>query len=160
MFANISQSCIHYDCPHYFPGDIVTGTIVLHFEKDLRASRLKISWRGDVLATHIRGDNGEHHKSFSYFSDHTIAWRADNGLNKLPAGHHRFPFSFQLPEKLLPSYSPKPPATGYVRYFVSVKIVRPMRINYFVRKNFLVAKQSELPSYSSFDRMPPPNYEE
>ncbi|PIC43217.1 hypothetical protein B9Z55_004025 [Caenorhabditis nigoni] len=97
--------------------------------------------------------------------------------NKITVGEYRFPFNFQLPENSFNSYYHR--GDGYMQYWVSLIINRPLRWDFEKRKTFRVvskpansslsttgqpprytstASLHQPPRYSSVDGTPPPAY--
>ncbi|XP_070542014.1 arrestin domain-containing protein 3-like isoform X2 [Ptychodera flava] len=80
----------------------------------------------------------------SYFDDHHFIWGEDPRRNpassdkklKLPAGIHRFPFSYTLPQKPMPcSFEGE---LGNVRYSIKAIIERPWKYHHSTKKLFSV----------------------
>lgn len=149
---------IVFDSPRgYAPGQTVTGQVVLRSNEPITARFLKICFHG---AAHTKWSEGErryrtncegkeesyteivHYSAeVDYVSGETIAWSARNGTEKLPSGHHVFPFAFPLPIECPPSFEG---FHGHVRYSVRVELDRPWKFNKNEREDFKVIPNFDL----------------
>ncbi|CAL2051739.1 unnamed protein product [Caenorhabditis brenneri] len=157
---------IVFDSPNgYTPGQAVTGQVVLRSCEAISARYLKICIHG---AAHTKWSESEHrHRDcngsdesyteivnysaeMNYVSGETVAWTARNGMEKLPSGHHVFPFSFPLPIDCPPSYEG---FHGHIRYSIRVELDRPWKFNKKEREYFNVIPNFDL-NYLPYGNMP------
>ncbi|KAF1764863.1 hypothetical protein GCK72_004813 [Caenorhabditis remanei] len=150
---------IEYDAPNgvYFPGQAVTGKVVIQNREWIKARFLKIcihggahtSW-GDTERRHRMDEKGrsEHYNehvtynaTVNYLSGESIAWKSTDGQNRLPAGTNVFPFAFSLPFNCPPSYEG---CHGHIRYSVHVELDRPWKFNKKSKKCFSVVPAYDL----------------
>ena len=112
----------------YFPGMMVTGTVVCETDKPKDYKQIKVFLRGraDVhwSETHGSGENRrtEHYSSHEqYIECFTVLWdKSTNGI--LPVGVYRFNFSLQLSgANLPPSFVG---TVGSIKYTVEARVVK------------------------------------
>ncbi|XP_038076056.1 arrestin domain-containing protein 3-like [Patiria miniata] len=126
-------------------GDVIRGYVKLVLrdaKSDVRG--IKISFKGKAH-THWSEGSGDNRRSYSgyetYFKEKLVCWgksKQDVHATKLTleSGEHRFPFSFQIPNKPLPF--PFESYHGWIRYKVSCKIDRPWKFDHRTERLFTV----------------------
>jgi hypothetical protein len=101
--------------PYYVPGDIVDGTLQLDVSKTIRVRSITVVSEG-AEHTHITVSSGKH--SHTYRECNPMHQYSVNlsGPAEIPPGTYTYPFRFQLPTSLLPSYRG---TNAYISYTVS-----------------------------------------
>lgn len=136
----------------YLPGENVTGKVLVSTKKDLHARKVEISffgktataWRIDGKRRNRPVDNFSHRQAEDTFLEMThVVWSPENERNIFSAGDYEWNFSFELPQKCLPSFE----ATfGFIRYFVRVQIDVPNWIDTIVESAITVSPIVDLNS--------------
>ncbi|CAO4363753.1 unnamed protein product [Caenorhabditis nigoni] len=150
---------IEYDAPNsvYFPGQPVTGKVVIQNREWIKARFLKICIHGGAhtswseserrYRTDARGNRESYTESVhytatvNYLTGESIAWKSADGQDRLPAGTNVFPFAFGMPVNCPPSYEG---CHGHIRYSVHVELDRPWKFNKKSRKCFSVVPMYDL----------------
>ncbi|EGT31568.1 hypothetical protein CAEBREN_00117 [Caenorhabditis brenneri] len=141
---------IVFDRGTFFPGEPVSGKVVLKIGKEISAHNIKISihgagrteWKEVIRNTrYVDGKPEWYDETLCYSADLKILsreemlWKAKT-VSKIPAGHHVFPFSFRLPSSSPPSFEGK---HGHIRYGVEAELDRPWRFNQVDRRDIKVS---------------------
>ncbi|CAA19461.1 Arrestin C-terminal-like domain-containing protein [Caenorhabditis elegans] len=153
---------IEFDHPAavYSPGQNVAGKLTIRNRNALNALALKICIHGDIETLWRKFENKgryDRHGRWYRSSEHInytskinvlegIAqpWSSiENANNKIPGGVNIFPFLFQLPANLPPSFEG---THGNVRYSVHVELDRPWRMNVEAKRVFSVIPVIDLNS--------------
>lgn len=150
---------IEYDAPNavYFPGQTVTGKVIIQNREWIKARFLKVciyggahtSWRESEQRhrTDARGrsesftEQMNYNATVNYLSGESVAWSSADGTNRLPAGTNIFPFAFSMPNNCPPSYEG---CHGFIRYSVHVELDRPWKFNKKSKKCFSVIPAYDL----------------
>uniref|UniRef100_A0A1I7T7V3 Arrestin_C domain-containing protein n=1 Tax=Caenorhabditis tropicalis TaxID=1561998 RepID=A0A1I7T7V3_9PELO len=150
---------IEYDAPNsvYFPGQAVTGKVIIQNREWIKARFLKICIHGGAHTgwseserrhrTNTRGESESYTESVNYnatvnyLTGESIAWKSQDGQNRLPAGTNVFPFAFSLPTNCPPSFEG---CHGQIRYSVHVELDRPWKFNKKQKKFFSVVPAYDL----------------
>eukprot|EP00058_Branchiostoma_floridae_P017640 XP_002603129.1 hypothetical protein BRAFLDRAFT_199194 [Branchiostoma floridae] len=139
----------------FMPGQWITGqvTVDLNDEMKMRGIRLKFQGKGHVgwTETHRVG-SGEHarteHRHYradeTYFNQEvTLFGKGQSGDNPtLGAGHHVYPFQYQLPLQGLPTSFEG--SNGYIRYSVRGTIDKPWKFDHTTKRAFTVLDMVDL----------------
>ncbi|CAD6199616.1 unnamed protein product [Caenorhabditis auriculariae] len=149
-----------FDSPQavFFPGQSVTGQVVMNTCQSMKARQLKVIVDGRAYTHWTRSESysttGSDGKSQTqtrsipysatvmYASGESILWTSGSGNTLLP-GNYNFPFSFVLPLNCPPSYEG---LYGYIRYRVKVELDRPWRFDKTANKCFSVIPTFDLNS--------------
>ncbi|EGT38188.1 hypothetical protein CAEBREN_16921 [Caenorhabditis brenneri] len=122
----------------YYPGDQVSGQVVLTNSVPLKARSITISWEG-ISQTDVDVFSSPYKKQV--FSQDYVAWVPKSLEERLPASTHEFPFSFKLPEDC-------PPTLNFWntknQYKVKVVVDRPWKNNLEKEVEFVVTKKLDL----------------
>ena len=126
--------------------NIVNGTVVLELAEPKKSSGVFITFRGWTYLS--AGDNAFIEDIFSF---KTALWSPQNGLESdmIPAGIHRFPFTFSIPvdENIPPSF-----LDDYdgVEYILDACIERPHRLPHTMSLRIVVIPvvDCNLPKYA------------
>lgn len=150
---------IEYDAPNavYFPGQAVTGKVIIQNREWIKARFLKICIHGGAHTgwseserrhrTDARGrsesftEHVHYNATVNYLTGESIAWKSTDGQNRLPAGTNVFPFAFSMPANCPPSYEG---CHGYIRYSVHVELDRPWKFNKKQKRCFSVVPAYDL----------------
>ncbi|CAL2031301.1 unnamed protein product [Caenorhabditis brenneri] len=150
---------IEFDSPNnvYFPGQEVTGRVILKSKDPIKASFLKICIHGEAHTGWYQTDlipyiNSENEKQYDhrqvkysgrvvYLKEETIAWMSTEGNNRIPPGTNIYQFSFELPAECTPSLEG---SHGHIRYSVHVELDRPWKFNKKTKKLFSVVPSYDL----------------
>ncbi|EGT38210.1 CBN-ARRD-7 protein [Caenorhabditis brenneri] len=150
---------IEYDAPNavYFPGQAVTGKVIIQNREWIKARFLKICIHGGAHTgwsdserrsrTNTRGESESYtetvhyNATVNYLTGESIAWSSQDGSNKLPAGTNVFPFAFSVPTNCPPSFEG---CYGQIRYSVHVELDRPWKFNKKSKKFFSVVPAYDL----------------
>jgi sporulation-control protein spo0M len=126
MVKNITV--VVYSDPHqpfYYPGSDVKGAVTVSTDtpKDYDRIVVKLYGRADVQWTEGSGDNSTtYSNNVTYIKQRYILWSKENSpVGELPMGEHTFPFQYQLPQNIPPSFEG---IVGRVRYEIRAKVVR------------------------------------
>jgi sporulation-control protein spo0M len=126
MVKNITV--VMYSDPHqpfYYPGSDVKGAVTVSTDtpKDYDSIGVKLYGRADVQWTVRDGNRSRTYSNIViYIKRRYILWSKENSpVDKLPRGEHTFPFQYQLPQNIPPSFEG---TVGRVRYEIRVKVVR------------------------------------
>lgn len=153
---------VEFDRPGatYLTGELVSGHIVLDTSKEKNVRGLYFSAKGTA---HVqwsesrsrRDTRGKHvtvHDTYSNSEDYFNfefsilgARRSDIRLD-IPAGHHRYPFKFQLPHNIPSSFEHH---YGYVRYTVKGVIDRPWRFDHECKAAFTIISILDLNAHQT-----------
>ncbi|CAP22243.1 Protein CBR-ARRD-2 [Caenorhabditis briggsae] len=120
---------LSYNSKKYFPGETLTGRVILQTSEPIRARYLKISWEGST-SCEFGGMKRQVH-----FSNCVIPWIAETGDSVIPSGTHKFRFSFCLPSDAPPSFCGY---YGSTTYSIYVKLDRVWKWNMETQKTFKV----------------------
>lgn len=126
---------IELEKEYYYAGEVVRGCVSLENLESLRVNGIQVFIRGKA---HVewritRGGERRTVKEDQFFIDEkAIIWGKESGVDEgassgsvLPAGDHRFPFDFQLPNAALPcSFESR---VGSVRYYLRVVVDIPYK---------------------------------
>ncbi|KAI6176911.1 Arrestin-C domain-containing protein [Aphelenchoides bicaudatus] len=103
----------------YFPGNVVNGNVFIRLKEPMKARCVTASIMGkarthwtcwEERSTTNRSTTSESVPYWSeiiYIDQHVCLWDSTAENKKLPAGEHRFPFSFILPLNIPPTYEAK-----------------------------------------------------
>ena len=125
--------------PMYAPGDVVTGHVVVRLKKPLKAEAVTVNFLGEAISNVKTYDKyayfDESHRE-TYANDHCVLWQR-TGLDiagkddkpetgeMIPAGDHRFPFTFTIPmetSQSTPNLLPSCQRSCYVVYRLKAMI--------------------------------------
>lgn len=150
---------IEYDAPNavYFPGQAVTGKVIIQNREWIKARFLKICIHGGAHTgwteserrsrTNSHGESESYSETIhynatvNYLNGESIAWSSQDASNRLPAGTNIFPFAFSMPTNCPPSYEG---CHGQIRYSVHVELDRPWKFNKKSKKFFSVVPAYDL----------------
>ena len=109
----------------FAPGCTVQGKLVASVDKPKKYhSIVVIFWGGvNVYWTESEGTTSSRYRNSETYSHvQEEVWSAENSpTGDLPIGEHTFPFSFQLPQDVPPSFVGK---HGHVKYEIEAKIFK------------------------------------
>ncbi|XP_061172330.1 arrestin domain-containing protein 3-like [Saccostrea echinata] len=146
----------------FYPGERVSGCVVLDLKKDVKLRSLRIFLRGvaKVHWTESRntgtrlGAYTEHYNAeVEYFFKRQVLFGGevtDGRDHLLEAGHHDFNFTFDLPMSgISTSFEGK---HGNIRYWVKAEIDKPWSFNHKTKKAFTVISPIDInrPEYMNF----------
>jgi len=111
----MTQLVLSVSKPYYVPGDIVDGVVELQVTKTARLRSIDLVSNG-IEHTHIRVSHGKH--SYTYTETNPMHQYSAclSGPAEVPPGTYSYPFRFQLPPTLLPTYRG---TNALVRYTVT-----------------------------------------
>ncbi|EGT38181.1 hypothetical protein CAEBREN_23404 [Caenorhabditis brenneri] len=122
----------------YYPGDTVTGKIVLTNSEPLKARSITLNWEG-ISQTDVHVFSSPYKKQV--FSQKHTLWVPKSGEEVIPADTHEFPFSYKLPADC-------PPTLNFWntknQYKVKVVVDRPWRKNLKEEAEFVVTKKLDV----------------
>ena len=110
----------------FYPGETIVGNIIVKLDSALNCKKISLKFKGKshVTWTTGSGDDKKTHWNTEQYFDNSIILAAplppDSELTLLP-GEFSYPFQFQLPNNLPPSVD-APHVTGYIRYYMKIKI--------------------------------------
>ncbi|OWA49892.1 putative Arrestin domain-containing protein 2 [Hypsibius exemplaris] len=123
---------IHLDREYVYPGQYLTGHVMIDNRENIKIRNIRASLRGKAHVEWKVMKSGERRtvKDDQYFLDEKlVVWgkeKTDESIPILPRGHHELPFKFLLPE---PANQPMPCSfeskTGTIRYYIKVTIDIP-----------------------------------
>ncbi|KAF1749335.1 hypothetical protein GCK72_025802 [Caenorhabditis remanei] len=128
----------------YEPGQQVSGKVILNNCTEIKASHLTICIHGGAFthwSEHRYSETVYFSSTVDYVKEEFLAWSASEENKKFPIGHHVFPFIFQLPTGIPPSYEG---AHGRVRYSVRVELDRPWKFSKTQQVYFQVISNVDL----------------
>nr|XP_022333953.1 arrestin domain-containing protein 3-like [Crassostrea virginica] len=146
----------------FYPGERVSGLVVLYLKRDVKLRSLRIFLRGvaKVHWTESRntgtrlGSYTEHYNAeVEYFFKRQVLFGGevpDGRDHILEAGHHEFNFTFDLPMSgISTSFEGK---HGSIRYWVKAEIDKPWSFNHKTKKAFTVISPIDInrPEYMNF----------
>uniref|UniRef100_A0A1I7T7V8 Arrestin_C domain-containing protein n=1 Tax=Caenorhabditis tropicalis TaxID=1561998 RepID=A0A1I7T7V8_9PELO len=120
----------------YFAGELVSGRVSFTITEPISARFIKISWDG-VAKCDWNGIECDSEKE--YLSSYIMAWISPDGKNELPAGIHKYRFSFRLPADAPPSFTGM---YGNIDYKITVEVDRPWQWNVETVKHFNVVQKT------------------
>ena len=127
----------------YSPGSLVEGKLQVTVDKPKKYSNIVVTLlgRAKVRWTETTG-SGEHRTETTYSNSETyvnlqaVVWKAENTPDgTLAAATYHFPFSFQLPQTLPPSYEG---LYGQLRYDIEAKIHHSGVINTLLKSKHAI----------------------
>ncbi|UMM15615.1 hypothetical protein L5515_012985 [Caenorhabditis briggsae] len=124
----------------FYPGDEVTGTVLLEVTRPLEARSIVLSIRGKSKTANINLFDNSCVKY--HFKKSQLAWVPKQGETIIPAGEHLFNFAITLPADCLPTFHG---LFGKNDYKIKMVIDRPWKSNIKAEKEFLVTKKLDLP---------------
>uniref|UniRef100_A0A1I7TA06 Arrestin_C domain-containing protein n=1 Tax=Caenorhabditis tropicalis TaxID=1561998 RepID=A0A1I7TA06_9PELO len=124
-----------------FPGDIVTGSVMLNNTKPLNARSITVKWEG-FTETNVAFAVSSNR--INLLSGNDLIWSRGSEYNKLDVGTHLFPFRFTLPENCPPSVDC---LAAKNEYKVSVEIDRPWKFNIKYEKKFQVSNKVDATTF-------------
>uniref|UniRef100_A0A1I7TA14 Arrestin_C domain-containing protein n=1 Tax=Caenorhabditis tropicalis TaxID=1561998 RepID=A0A1I7TA14_9PELO len=115
---SVNPTCIHFKdiSATYRPGDQVTGIIGINIHYDVPVQSLKLTWKG---ISSLKEKNPDGPQSISHYWDDIYLYLSED-VEKMERGEYQFPFSFQLPEGIPPSFKGE---YGMVNHSVSVDLM-------------------------------------
>ncbi|KAI8502209.1 hypothetical protein Bbelb_197970 [Branchiostoma belcheri] len=139
----------------FMPGQWVTGQVVVDLSDEMKMRGIELTFKGKG---HVEwrenkqvNDGGEpEQEEVRYWADEefldreiTVLGKDESGDNRtLDAGHHVFPFQYQLPQDGLPTSFEG--AHGYIRYSVIGKIDKPWKFDHKTKRAFTVLDMVDL----------------
>ena len=111
----------------FYPGETIVGNIIVRLDSAINCKKVEVKFKGKSYVRWTTGsgdDKKTHWNVEEYFKDNfTLAAPApQENLLSLPPGDFSYPFHFQLPSNLPASVETHGLATGYVRYYMKIKI--------------------------------------
>lgn len=136
----------------YFPGQNVQGhvTVVLNDAMKMRGVRLKFHGGANVHWTeqhstgsgkNRRTETRHYRATETYFNHEMLLFGPGNDSTHLQAGHHTFPFSYNLPVTCPSSYESH---VGQVRYVLNGTIDKPWKFDHHTKKMITVLSLLDL----------------
>lgn len=112
----------------FYPGELIVGKIIVRVDESaVNCDKITLKFKGKSYVrweTGSRDDRKTHKNSEEYFK-HEISLLEpvppDKDLTLLP-GEFELPFRFQLPNNLPPTVDHTPWVTGYIRYYMKIKL--------------------------------------
>ncbi len=97
----------------YYTGEVIEGTVVIETTSEAKSRGLYVDFTG-TEETQITRQSGK--TSHTYRSMATLVqWRLPlRGEEPVPPGTYRYPFRFQIPEQVLPSYTGRHASVKYI----------------------------------------------
>ncbi|XP_011267384.3 arrestin domain-containing protein 17 isoform X1 [Camponotus floridanus] len=146
----------------YAPGEQVTGNVIIDLarEKSIRALKLSIKGEANVNweRTRTRKDShgrnqtevdhfraSEHYFNLTYYLFGNTTGSSSDGEVRMPAGFHKYPFTFSLPSNIPCSFEH---VNGHIRYTTKAVIDRPWRFNHECKIAFTVVSSYDLNNHS------------
>ena len=128
--------------PVYFPGDVVSGQLVVNLSEQKKFKKIKVElmgW-GNVSWRETRRVNNRTQSYTVSNSEQYLALELNvHEGPDLPAGEHLLPFSLMLPPNIPSSFERSQAAgQGSVRYYVKANIVRDWKWDYKVKEHIMV----------------------
>ena len=110
----------------FYPGEIIVGNIIVRLDSTIRCKKISLKFKGEsyVKWTTGTGDNKKTHKNTEEYFNNSVTLAPlphEKGITLNP-GDYNYPFQFQLPNNLPPSVDHAPVETGYIRYYMKIKI--------------------------------------
>ena len=110
----------------FYPGETIVGNIIVRLDSTIRCKKISLKFKGEsyVKWTTGTGDNKKTHKNTEEYFNNSLTLAPlppEKGITLNPGDHH-YPFQFQLPNNLPPSVDHAPIETGYIRYYMKIKI--------------------------------------
>ncbi|KAH9423468.1 hypothetical protein DERP_003747 [Dermatophagoides pteronyssinus] len=122
----IRQFDIRLEKEMYYPGECLTGHVILNTLENFKLKAIRVILRGKAQAEWkviVSGDRRTVKDDQIFIEDRCSIWGKDGETGVLTRGQHSFPFKFQLPESCLPcSFESKP---CQIRYYIKVTIDIP-----------------------------------
>ncbi|GAB1868764.1 Arrestin domain-containing protein 2 [Camponotus japonicus] len=146
----------------YAPGERVTGNVIVDLarEKSIRALKLSIkgeanvSWERTRTRTDSNGSTqtevdhfraSEHYFNLTYYLFGNTTGSSSDRKVRMPAGFHKYPFTFSLPSNIPCSFEH---VNGHIRYTTKAIIDRPWRFNHECKIAFTVVSSYDLNNHS------------
>ncbi|XP_019637119.1 PREDICTED: arrestin domain-containing protein 3-like [Branchiostoma belcheri] len=139
----------------FMPGQWVTGQVVVDLSDEMKMRAIELTFKGkghvEWRENQQVQDGGEpEQEEVRYWADEefldreiTVLGKDESGDNRtLDAGHHVFPFQYQLPQDGLPTSFEG--AHGYIRYSVIGKIDKPWKFDHKTKRAFTVLDMVDL----------------
>ncbi|EFO91607.1 hypothetical protein CRE_11671 [Caenorhabditis remanei] len=135
---------VEFDQPQevFFPGQAISGRVVLLTEDKYKARAVNIqfegiahtNWDDHESVRRVDADGKTHYvqqrvhysANVNYLEHKSVLWACRDGSNELAPGKYVWPFSYNLPIDIPPSFEGK---YGYVRYSVTAEVDRPWRFD-------------------------------
>ncbi|CAG5121475.1 unnamed protein product [Candidula unifasciata] len=146
--------------PVFIAGSVVRGTVKLELKDTLKMRGVRITCFGrahvhwsEVENVGHRGgrqrvETVDHTAEEEYFQFRTQLWpdeqSSEDANNSLGAGQYTFPFEFQLPSDLPPSFEG---AFGYIRYWIKATIDEPWKFDHHTKRAFSVIPCMDINQY-------------
>jgi len=112
---------VKFDKNVYYPGENVAGKVCINNSKPRKSEGITVTFKGHaevmIIRSTSRAENQHHHAAEDYYKKEISVWH--DASHTLPAGRQEFPFSFELPHGVPPSFRA---SYGKVEHFCKVKL--------------------------------------
>lgn len=141
--------------PVYFPGQLVSGTVNVTLNDDMKMRNLRVKFQGKAKVSWKESHGSGANKSIDYYSNEEeyfshkiVLWGNPEGSEDeaptMPKGTYSFPFEFGLPYNIAASFEGEVDFDGYVRYSVKATIDKPWKFDHETKVAFTVASFLDL----------------
>lgn len=109
LIVRMAECQIYFDneTRAFFPGENITGNVVISVRKRIKFHALVATFKGKSACEWSEG-SGENRRSYDnkekYFEDDCVLIGVSSNSNFLDPGQFQFPFNFQLPTNIPPSF--------------------------------------------------------
>ncbi|EGT40904.1 CBN-ARRD-19 protein [Caenorhabditis brenneri] len=139
-----TELLVEFDQPQevFFPGQPISGRVILITEEKYKARAVNIKFEGCAKTdwddhesvrrvdaegkAHYVQQRVNYSANVKYLESTALLWACRDGTNELAAGKYVWPFSYNLPANIPPSFEGK---YGYIRYSVTAEVDRPWRFD-------------------------------
>ena len=110
----------------FYPGETIVGNIIIRVDSTIRCKKISLKFIGEsyIRWTTGTGDNKKTYKNTEEYFNNSMTLAPlppEKGITLNP-GDYNYPFQFRLPNNLPPSVDHAPIETGYIRYYMKIKI--------------------------------------
>ncbi|XP_069971401.1 arrestin domain-containing protein 4 isoform X1 [Penaeus vannamei] len=130
--------------PEYCSGQIVEGYITFAADEPVPLKYVKLTAGGIGQVSWYDNDQ-TYFASEEYFRETHTIWSRAHQTEKFPAGEHKYPFAFQIPEDIPSSFQSE---IGKVEYLVEAVAKSPLLKAVSTTAGFLVNQPYDLNSHS------------
>jgi len=143
----------------YYPGENVVGKVCINNSKPRKSEGITVTFKGCAEVMIIRAtsrcENQHHHASEDYYKKEVSVWH--DASHVLPAGRQEFPFSFELPHGIPPSFRA---SYGKVEHFCKVKVDLKHSMDVKLKQFFTVLSGPLSEEELAFENEPQTRYDD
>ena len=141
--------------PIYFPGEFLSGKVILKLSDKLKINSLRLLLKGDAKVNLLKDqmsndDSKPHHAHDSENYFHLDLAILDKETEIIQIGNHEYPFSIKLSDNLPSTFQHE---NGKIQYSVKALIDIPWAFDKEVKKYFVIMSQVDLNEFPGLNEL-------